>query len=157
MNEPHSTYEQINFDEVRVIIKKITGYHGELDFELVPDEIAKIVDMTGVRVEWKALKLWNRLENGIIEIDLQELLEWSDYTLSSGDDIIILTDECFLTRQAYKIKLDQLEIFETEIYPSIHDMGLVQPFDMILLQIKSKTLIMIHHEGYVATYNSTNP
>jgi hypothetical protein len=145
-------FEQITFDECRSLINEILNYQPSQNYGLTPNEIFGVVEETGIVLEGERIPGWNDFEVGNKDFTIIELLEKSRIELQTEEPIIVISDECFETEKAYKIPTNKLKEFAEETYPELHNMDLVQPFDLIFIQPSTKTISMIHHEGIIMEY-----
>ena len=145
-------YERISFDKVRKVINQIIGYEPEDSYELIPNEIFCVIEETGIILEGQQINGWTDLENGKKDLTTTELLAQTNIPLHSDSKTIVVTEECFKDKKAYVVLSSDLVDFADNVYPDLHEMDFVQPFDIILINPDRKIISMIHHEGILMEY-----
>ena len=146
------TYEQSTFEEVRKAICGIIEYEPQESFELTPNEIFCVIEETGIILEGEPINGWAQFESGQQDLSTAELLEQTNIDLEDESVTFIVTDECFKDEKAYAVKSNEIIEFAENIYPELHGMNFIQPFDILLINAKNKRISMIHHEGQLMKY-----
>lgn len=141
-------YELITFEEVKQTIKSIIKSDSDKRFDLIPGNIIDLIQSKGIIIKKRKIKNWHQFETGLkVELTLDEILKDSKINKETNEALIIVTDECFQNKLAIKISSKTYKHFESEVYPEIYGMDLIQPLDLILLQEITNTIFILHHEG----------
>lgn len=145
-------FELISFEDSKSLIHEILDYKPLEDYNLTPNEIFCIVEETGVKLEGEMIPDWEDFERGKKDFTTQELLKRTKINLETEESIIVISDDCFEEQKAFKIPSNKLIEFAESTYPSLYDMDLIQPQDLIFIQPSNKRISMIHHEGLIMEY-----
>jgi len=113
------TYKKISFEKVRSIIEKILGCSIKDKLELDPDEIHRLAENNGIKLNWKPIENWTKFEYGQVDIDEKDFLEIIFKNIKPVGQIAIVTDKCFREKEAYLVDGKNLENFISNIYPDI--------------------------------------
>ena len=144
--------EQITFHETKKLICEIIGYQPKEDFHLIPNDIFLIIQESGVTLRNIPIRGWHTFEYGDNELSLEVILSETKLNLTLTSPLIIITDDCFKEKKAYKISSKDLFEFSEDVYYELHGMDLLQPFDLIFIQPETNTICMIHHDGFLFEY-----
>jgi hypothetical protein len=145
-------YKRITFEEVRKVINNIIGYEPEYSYELTPNEIFCVIEETGIILESQQITGWTDFEYGKKNLSTIDLVAQTSIPWNSDGKTVIVTDECFKDQKAYIVRNCDLVDFADNVYPELHDIDFVQPFDLILINQNMKIISMIHHEGILMEY-----
>ncbi|MEM7372392.1 MAG: hypothetical protein AAF587_27480 [Bacteroidota bacterium] len=145
-------FELISFEDTKSLIHEILDDIPPKDYNLTPNEIFFLLEEAGKIIESKRIPYWEDFETGNKDFSTEEILAQIKINLETEEAVIIISDECFKEQKAYKVSGEKLVEFAETMYPSLHDMDLIQPLDLIFIQPSDKTISMIHHEGLIIEY-----
>jgi len=126
--------------------------------ELTPDLLADWLLRNGVSLNWEHIPNWERYESGEFDYDDEMFLQllFSPQKPNSGENVFIITDDCFSDRRGFIVNAHDLLDFARNHYPKVwHSPAtFFQPLDMIFFAEKSKLLVLLHHSGVKAQYHA---
>ncbi|MBX2983965.1 MAG: hypothetical protein KF843_14905 [Flavobacteriales bacterium] len=150
------TIEKISFDKVKKEIEEIFPSATSGKWDLVPEDINKLAQSSGLKLQWNSTDWWTSFERGETEVSDDKFFNVLFKKIEPTDGkVIIVTDECFTDRLAYFIDFKDLKNFSKSIYPNIHKMDFIQPLDYIFVFPSDKLLTIMNHEGYVMQFKNS--
>ncbi len=127
-----------------------TGNPGSIEI-LTPSGILDALQKAGISYNLILLHFWERWEYGAEVVDEAAFLNATLGSLSnSEEEVILLFDDCFKTKEAYRLPANELITFAAGL-PA--DSTLFQPLDHIFYFPSSAVLILVHHEGWMIRLN----
>lgn len=146
-------YNKISFDDIRTKIEKLfPGSIIKKEF-LDPSSIYYAAKSVGIELTYEKIDEWVLFEYGSEEHDEDDLVGFifgtTDIQLGK---IIIVTDECFREKQGYLVEQEDFLTFIKKTYPELLNMDFFQPLDTIFIFPDDKSIVAIHHEGYILKY-----
>ena len=148
--------EKIPFEKVKKEVLELFSTCFLDNWSLLPDDIDKIASSTGIKLEWDKIDWWDSFEKGNANISIDTFYHILFEKIMLFDSkAIIVTDECFIEKSAYRIDFSDMKLFLKTIYPQIHQMEFFQPQDYIFLFPNDKHLTILHHEGLITQYQKS--
>ncbi|MDP4179283.1 MAG: hypothetical protein Q8900_13230 [Bacillota bacterium] len=145
---------KISFESFRQEIIECFKLRDDLDkFQLVPDKISEAFKNSDKKLKWEKIDNWEPFDWGFEDISYEEFIKiiFKGSCIKKGS-LYIVTDECFLDKEAYCIDYIHLEKFIKVEYFNIYKMDFFQPHDIIFFKPNEKFFSMLHHSGFVAYY-----
>lgn len=119
--------------------------------ELMPNDILTVLSDNGISFTRQDLDYWSAWEYGHRDISESEfLLSVLGELTGSNEDVVVVSDDCFTSRDVYKLTASDLLSFSNTHPEMAH---LFQPFDHIFYFPNIAVLIVVHHEGAVFRIN----
>ena len=119
-------------------LKKLFNLNDFLNYILIPKfSTHKIVE-------------WEQMEVGRIEMDLNSLGKYlfEKLEIKECEDVVLILDDMFKSQEAVKFKYGDIHEVEKH-YDYVEYSYFLQQFDHIFIFLQSKSIICMHHEGYV--------
>jgi hypothetical protein len=149
-------YDKIPFDRVRAEVESIFPRSSLDKWNIVPDDIQKLAESAGVKLQWNKIDWWHSFEYGHLEVSDDNFFAVLFKQFKPNDTkVIIVTDDCFKNKLAYSLDFKDLTEFVATTYPDIHQMDFFQPFDCIFIFPNDRLLTILHHEGYAMQFKNT--
>jgi hypothetical protein len=145
-----------SFDIVKNTLHTLFEVQIKNDWNLTPDNIAKILENKGVELEWRKIENWEQFEAGNDVITNEYFIEilFSGINMENGN-VIIITDECFNDKMAYNIKTNKTIEF-IDNYERGYGIAFFQPSDYIFIFSDENIIVLLHHGGIYSKYNYIN-
>ena len=148
-------YDKIPFDRVKAEVASIFPTATLDKWNLVPDDIHKLADSAGIKLQWNKIDWWTSFEYGHIDVSDDKFFSVLFEQIKPTDTkVIIVTDECFADQSAYYLDFKDLTEFAATTYPDIHQMEFFQPLDFIFICPSDRLLTILHHEGIVMQFKN---
>ncbi len=148
-------YDKISFQKVKERIEQILNYSTKNEWDLLPDHIYELAESCGIKIKKTPVKNWEEFEYGNKEFDDVYFLKYLLPSELTKGQVIIVTDECFKSRNAYQVAIGNLAEFISVDYPEIHKMELFQPADLIIVSQEYDFISILHHGGFVFQLTGT--
>jgi len=142
-----------SFDIAKNTLLTLFGVQIKNDWDLTPDNIAKILENKCAELEWKKIENWEQFETGNEIITNEYFIEilFSGVNMKNGK-VIIITDECFNDKMAYNIEANKTIEFINN-YERDYGIAFFQPSDYIFIFSDENIIVLLHHGGIYSKYN----
>jgi hypothetical protein len=144
--------ERIDFETVKKDISQIFASACLDNWDLIPDSIHHLAATQGIDLNWKNIANWTDFEEGRIDFEEADFLEFAFYSYKPEGLVYLVTNNCFKSRDAYSIDSRDLLDFVKTIDELEGEVTFVQPMDYVFINPERKLVTLIHHEGQVTQY-----